>query len=125
MKLKGILALFILSATVEAYTWLPSLLQPVMFTLGALFTANDLDIDPIFDGMRDLLASKKQNVNKFTNDDYDLEKDLERNHPEAVESIKRVYKEKYKHLPKEEIQKKIDEDIALLERLEDEVRAEG
>ena len=58
MKLLDIFALFILSASVEAYVWLPSFLKPVIFTLGALFTTNDLQIEPIFDGMRDLLQLK-------------------------------------------------------------------
>ena len=44
--------------TVKA-TWFAAVLQPVVLSLGAAFTALDLDLDPILDGMRDLITFKK------------------------------------------------------------------
>ena len=66
MKVSSILVLLILSATVNATFLLQPLITPVMFTLGALFTANEIDVDPLLDGMRDLLSLNKSNVNKMS-----------------------------------------------------------
>ena len=66
MKVSSILVLLILSTTVNATFLLQPLITPVMFTLGALFTANEIDVDPLLDGMRDLLSLKNSNVNKMS-----------------------------------------------------------
>ena len=46
-----------------------TLIKPVVLSLGALFTANELELEPMLDGMRDLISSKKANVHKLIDDD--------------------------------------------------------
>ena len=70
MKISGILALLILIVSVEA-SWLASAVHPVVLSLGAAFSALDVDVDPLLDGMKDLFTFKKSDVNKFTKEELD------------------------------------------------------
>ena len=59
MKITDIFALLILIVSVEA-SWWASALRPVVLSLGAAFTALELDVvDPMLDGVKDLFTIKK------------------------------------------------------------------
>ena len=61
MKLSNLFALFILSLSINATFWLP-ILRPFVLTLGTAFTALNLDVEPIIDGMKNIVFSEKENV---------------------------------------------------------------
>ena len=46
MKLKGIFALFIFGTVVKGWT---TFLQPIVLTIGAVFTALNFDVEPLLD----------------------------------------------------------------------------
>ena len=63
--------------------------RPFILSLGAAFTALDLDVVPIADGWKDWISPKKQNVNEFISGE-DFRKKMAEEEEKLIEKRKKV-----------------------------------
>ena len=63
--------------------------RPFILSLGAAFTALDLDIVPTVDGWKDWISPKKQNVNEFVSGE-DFRKKMAEEEEKLIEKRKKV-----------------------------------